>query len=51
VLGEPNEAALLNAPGAAEGWRHVVAIGDIYDGPEHEALVDDQLAFVRRHLL
>ena len=28
VLGEPNEAALLNAPGAAEGWRHVVAIGE-----------------------
>lgn len=120
VLGEPNEAALLNAPGAAEGWRHVVAIGedsrwrdristrwllgrpyrparlasklhcpwlacvgeadrvakpgpaiaaahraplgelrtypgvdhfDIYDGPAHEALVADQLAFLRRHLL
>jgi pimeloyl-ACP methyl ester carboxylesterase len=120
VLGEPNEAALLNAPGAAAGWRHVVAIGeesrwrdristgwllgrpyrpgrkaaelhcpwlvcvgeadrvarpgpaiaaahraplgelrtypgvdhfDIYDGPAHEALVADQLAFLRRHLL
>jgi pimeloyl-ACP methyl ester carboxylesterase len=120
VLGEPNEAALLNAPGAAEGWRHVVAIGedsrwrdristrwllgrpyrparkaatlhcpwlvcvgeadrvarpgpaiaaahraplgelrtypgvghfDIYDGPAHEALIADQLAFLRRHLL
>jgi pimeloyl-ACP methyl ester carboxylesterase len=120
VLGEPNEAALLNAPGAAAGWRHVVAIGedsrwrdristgwllgrpyrpghkaaklhcpwlvcvgeadrvarpgpaiaaahraplgelrtypgvdhfDIYDGPVHEALVADQLAFLRRHLL
>lgn len=120
VLGEPHEAALLNAPGAAEGWRHVVAIGedsrwrdrvstrwllgrpfrpgrlaaklhcpwlvcvgeadrvakpgpaiaaarraprselrlypgvdhfDIYDGPVHEALVADQLAFLRRHLL
>ncbi len=120
VLGEPNEAALLNAPGAAAGWRRVVSMGedsrwrdrvstrwllgrpyrpalkaaklhcpwlvcvgeadrvarpgpaiaaarraplgelrtypgvdhfDIYDGPEHEALVADQLAFVRRHLL
>jgi pimeloyl-ACP methyl ester carboxylesterase len=120
VLGEPHEAALLNAPGAAAGWRHVVAIGedsrwrdristrwllgrpyrpvrvaaslhcpwlvcvgeadrvakpgpaiaaarrspfgelrtypgvdhfDIYDGPAHEALVADQLAFLRRHLL
>jgi uncharacterized protein len=120
VLGEPNEAALLNAPGAAAGWRHVVAIGedsrwrdristgwllgrpyrpgrkaaklhcpwlvcvgeadrvarpgpaiaaahraplgelrtypgvdhfDVYDGPAHEALVADQLAFLRRHLL
>ncbi|MFI4989427.1 MAG: alpha/beta hydrolase [Solirubrobacterales bacterium] len=120
VLGEPHEAALLNAPGAAEGWRRVVAIGedsrwrdrvstrwllgrpyrpgrhaaklhcpwlvcvgeadrvakpgpaiaaaqraplgelrtypgvdhfDIYDGPAHEALVADQLAFLRRHLL
>ncbi|HST32750.1 MAG TPA: alpha/beta fold hydrolase [Solirubrobacteraceae bacterium] len=120
VLGEPNEAALLNAPGAAAGWRHVVAIGedscwrdristgwllgrpyrpgrkaaelhcpwlvcvgeadrvarpgpaiaaahraplgelrtypgvdhfDIYDGPAHEALIADQLAFLRRHLL
>jgi cephalosporin-C deacetylase-like acetyl esterase len=28
VLGEPHEAALLNAPGAAEGWRHVVATGE-----------------------
>lgn len=120
VLGEPDEPALLNAPGAAAGWRHVVAIGedsrwrdristgwllgrpyrpgrkaaelhcpwlvcvgeadrvarpgpaiaaahraplgelrtypgvdhfDIYDGPAHEALVADQLAFLRRHLL
>jgi alpha-beta hydrolase superfamily lysophospholipase len=120
VLGEPHEAALLNAPGAAAGWRHVVAIGedsgwrdrvstrwllgrpyrpartaaklhcpwlvcvgeadrvakpgpaiaaarraplgelrtypgvdhfDIYDGPAHEALLSDQLAFLRRHLL
>jgi len=120
VLGEPDEAALLTAPGAAEGWRHVVKIGedsrwrdristrwlldrpyrparkvaklhcpwlvcvgeadrvarpgpaiaaarraplgelrtypgvdhfDIYDGPVHDALVADQLAFLRRHLL
>jgi pimeloyl-ACP methyl ester carboxylesterase len=28
VLGEPHEAALLNAPGAADGWRNVVAIGE-----------------------
>ncbi|HEX3911097.1 MAG TPA: alpha/beta fold hydrolase [Solirubrobacteraceae bacterium] len=120
VLGEPHEPALLNAPGAAAGWRHVVAIGedsgwrdrvstqwllgrpyrparkaaklhcpwlvcvgeadrlarpgpaiaaarraplgelrtypgvdhfDVYDGPAHEALVADQLEFLRRHLL
>jgi alpha-beta hydrolase superfamily lysophospholipase len=120
VLGEPHEAALLNAPGAAAGWRRVVAIGedsrwrdristrwllgrpyrpaskaaklhcpwlvcvgeadrvarpapaiaaarraplgelrtyprvdhfDVYDGPAHEALIADQLAFLRRHLL
>jgi alpha-beta hydrolase superfamily lysophospholipase len=120
VLGEPHEAALLNAPGAAAGWRHVVAIGedsrwrdqvsarwllgrpfrpgrvaaklhcpwlvcvgeadrvarpgpaiaaarrapcgelrtypgvdhfDVYDGPAHEALLADQLDFLRRHLL
>jgi uncharacterized protein len=120
VVGPPERAAFINAPGAEEGWRHVVAIGedsrwrdrasarwllgrpfrpvrfaahlhcpwlvcvgeadrvarpgpaiaaarraplgelrtypgvdhfDIYDGPEHEALVADQLAFVRRHLL
>lgn len=120
VLGEPHEAALLNAPGAAAGFRYVVAIGedsrwrnristrwllgrpfrpgrlaahlhcpwlvcvgeadrvarpgpaiaaarraplgelrtypgvdhfDVYDGPAHEALVADQLAFLRRHLL
>jgi len=24
---------------------------DIYDGPEHETLVGDELAFLRRHLL
>ncbi|HEY2217684.1 MAG TPA: alpha/beta fold hydrolase, partial [Solirubrobacteraceae bacterium] len=28
VLGEPHEVAVLNAPGAAEGWRHVVAISE-----------------------
>ncbi len=120
VVGKPDEAALINAPGAEAGWRHVVAIGedsrwrnrvstrwllgrpyhpgrhaatlhcpwlvcvgeadrvakpgpaiaaarraprgelrtypgvdhfDIYDGPQHEAVVADQIAFLRRHLL
>jgi uncharacterized protein len=120
AVGQPNQAALINAPGGEEGWRRVVAIGedsrwrnrvssrwllarpyrpvrharnlhcpwlvcvgeadrvarpgpaiaaakraprgelrtypgvdhfDIYDGPEHEALVADQLEFLRRHLL
>jgi uncharacterized protein len=119
VVGQPHEAALINAPGGEEGWRRVVAIGedsrwrnrvssrwllgrpyrpirhaaklrcpwlvcvgesdrvarpgpaiaaarralkgelrtypgvdhfDIYDGPEHETLVADQLDFLRRHL-
>ena len=120
AVGQPHEAALINAPGGEEGWRHVVAIGedsrwrnrissrwllgrpyrpmrhaaklhcpwlvcvgeadrvarpgpaiaaarrapygelrtypgvdhfDIYDGPAHEALVADQIDFLRRHLL
>jgi uncharacterized protein len=120
AVGQPDEAALINAPGGEEGWRRVVAIGedsrwrnrvssrwllgrpyrparharrlhcpwlvcvgeadrvarpdpaiaaarrapqgelrtypgvdhfDVYDGPEHEALVADQLDFLRRHLL
>jgi uncharacterized protein len=120
AVGEPNEAAFINAPGAAPGWRHVVAIGedsrwrnrvstrwllgapfrpsrhaatlhcpwllcvgeadrvarpgpaiaaarrapqgelrtypgvdhfDIYDGPEFEAVVADEVEFLRRHLL
>ena len=120
VVGRPDEAALINAPGAEAGWRHVVAIGedsgwrnrvsarwllgrpyrpvrhaaklhcpwlacvgeadrvarpgpaiaaahraprgelrtypgvdhfDIYDGPEHEAVVADEIEFLRRHLL
>lgn len=120
AVGQPHEAAFVNAPGGEQGWRHVVAIGeesrwrnrasarwllgrpfrpvrhaarlhcpwlvcvgeadrvarpgpaiaaarraprgelrtypgvdhfDVYDGPEHEALVADQLAFLRRHLL
>lgn len=119
VVGEPGEAAFINAPGAGAGWRHVVAIGedsrwrnrvsarwllgkpyapirhaaklhcpwlvcvgeadriarpgpairvarkaplgelpvypgvdhfDIYDGPEHEAVVTDEIAFLDRHL-
>jgi alpha-beta hydrolase superfamily lysophospholipase len=119
AVGQPDEAALINAPGGEEGWRRVVAIGedsrwrnrvssrwllgrpyrparhaaklhcpwlvcvgeadrvakpgpaiaaarraprgelriyrgvdhfDIYDGPAHEALVADQLDFLRRHL-
>ncbi len=120
AVGQPHEAAFINAPGGEVGWRHVVAGGedsrwrnrvssrwllgapfrparlaaglhcpwllcvgeadrvarpgpaiaaakraprgelrtypgvdhfDIYDGPEHEAVVADQLAFLRRHLL
>jgi len=121
AVGQPDQAALLNAPGAETGWRHVVAIGedsrwrnrvstawlldpppfrpvehaatlhcpwlvcvgeadqvaapgpaieaamraphselriypgvdhfDIYDGPDHEALIADQLAFLDRHVL
>lgn len=120
AVGQPDEAAFINAPGGEEGWRRVVAGGedsrwrnrvsarwilgrpyrpvrharglhcpwlvcvgaadrvakpgpaiaaarraprgelrlypevdhfDVYDGPEHEALVDDQLDFLRRHLL
>jgi pimeloyl-ACP methyl ester carboxylesterase len=118
AVGQPGEAALINAPGAEEGWRHVVAIGedsrwrnrvsvrwllgrpyapirhapnlhcpwlvcvgeqdrvakpgpairaakraprgelrlypgvdhfDIYDGPQHEAVVADEIEFLRRH--
>lgn len=120
AVGQPHEAALINAPGGEAGWRHVVAIGedsrwrnrvssrwllgapyrparlaaklhcpwlvcvgeadrvakpgpaiaaarraplgeprsypgvdhfDVYDGAEHEAVVADQVAFLRRHLL
>jgi alpha-beta hydrolase superfamily lysophospholipase len=120
AVGQPHEAAFINAPDSEAGWRHVVAIGedsrwrnrvsarwllgrpyrpvrhaatlhcpwlvcvgeadqtakprpaiaaarraplgelrtypgvdhfDIYDGPQHEALVADQLVFLRRHLL
>ena len=120
AVGQPDEAALINAPGGEEGWRRVVAIGedsrwrnrvssrwllgrpyrparhaaklhcpwlvcvgeadrvakpgpaiaaarrapkgelrtypgvdhfDVYDGPVHEALVTDQLDFLRRQLL
>lgn len=120
AIGQPDEAAFINAPGGEEGWRHVVAIGedshwrnrvsarwllgppyrparhaaalhcpwlvcvgeadrvarpgpaiaaarraplgelrtypgvdhfDIYDGPEHEAVVADEVEFLRRHLL
>ena len=119
AVGQPDEPALINAPGGEEGWRHVVETGedsrwrnrvssrwllgrpyrparhaaklhcpwlacvgeadrvakpgpaiaaarrapkgelrtypgvdhfDIYDGPKHEALVADQLDFLRRHL-
>jgi pimeloyl-ACP methyl ester carboxylesterase len=118
AIGQPGEAAFINAPGSEAGWRHVVAIGedsrwrdrvsarwllgrpynpgrhakhlqcpwlvcvggadrvarpavaikaarraprgevrvypgvdhfDIYDGPAHEAVVADQLAFLERH--
>ena len=120
VVGRPDEAALINAPGGEQGWRRVVAGGedsrwrnrvsarwllgrpyrparhaaalhcpwlvcvgeadrvakpgpaiaaarraphgelrtypgvdhfDIYDGPEHEAVVADEIEFLRRHLL
>jgi uncharacterized protein len=120
AVGQPDEAALINAPGGEVGWRHVVAIGegsrwrnrvsarwllgrpyrparhatklhcpwllcvgeadrvakpgpaiaaarrapfgelrtypgvdhfDIYEGPAHEAVVVDEIAFLRRHLL
>jgi alpha-beta hydrolase superfamily lysophospholipase len=120
AVGQPREAAFINAPGGEVGWRHVVAIGedsrwrnrvsarwllgvpyrpgrhaarlhcpwlvcvgdsdrvarpaaavaaarrapmgefriyagvdhfDIYDGPEHELVVADELEFLRRHLL
>jgi alpha-beta hydrolase superfamily lysophospholipase len=119
AVGQPDEAAFINAPGAEAGWRHVVAIGedsrwrnrvsarwllgrpyrparhaaklrcpwlvcvgeadrvakpgpaiaaarraplgelraypgvdhfDIYDGPQHERVVADEIAFLRRHL-
>lgn len=120
AVGQPDEPALINAPGGEEGWRRVVEIGedsrwrnrvssrwllgrpyrpvrhaaklhcpwlvcvgeadrvakpgpaiaaarrapkgelrtytgvdhfDIYDGPAHEALLADQLDFLKRHLL
>jgi alpha-beta hydrolase superfamily lysophospholipase len=120
AVGQPDEPALINAPGGEEGWRRVVETGedsrwrnrvssrwllgrpfrpvrhaanlhcpwlvcvgeadrvakpgpaiaaarrapkgelrtypgvdhfDIYDGPQHEAVVADQLDFLRRHLL
>ena len=120
AIGQPREAAFINAPGGEAGWRHVVAIGedsrwrnrvssrwllgapycpgrlaarlhcpwllcvgeadriakpgpaiaaarrarlgelrtypgvdhfDIYDGAEFEAVVADEVAFLRRHLL
>jgi pimeloyl-ACP methyl ester carboxylesterase len=119
AVGQPDQPAFINAPGAEEGWRRVVATGedsrwrnrvsarwllgssfrtgrhatnlhcpwlvcvgdadrvahpaqaiaaarraplgelhvypgvdhfDIYDGPEHEAVVADQIAFLHRHL-
>lgn len=120
AVGQPGQAAFINAPDAEAGWRHVVAIGedsswrnrvsagwllgrpyrpgrlaprlrcpwlvcvgeadrvarprpaiaaarrapqgelrlypgvdhfDVYDGPELEAVVGDQVSFLRRHLL
>jgi pimeloyl-ACP methyl ester carboxylesterase len=120
AVGQPDEAAFINAPGGEEGWRHVVATGedsrwrnrvsarwllgrpyrptrhaaslhcpwlacvgeadrvakpgpaiaaarraphgelrtypgvdhfDIYDGPEHVAVVADEVAFLQQHLL
>jgi uncharacterized protein len=120
AVGQPHQAAFINAPGSEAGWRRVVASGedsrwrnrvsarwvlrrpfrtsqyaatlhcpwlvcvgeadtvarpgpaiaaarrapqgelrtypdvdhfDVYDGPPHEALLADQIAFLRRHLL
>lgn len=120
AVGQPHEAAFINAPDGEAEWRHVVAIGedsrwrnrvssrwllgrpfnpgrhakrlhcpwlvcvgaadrvarpgpaiaaakraphgqlrlypgvdhfDVYDGPEHEAVIADQLAFLERHVL
>jgi alpha-beta hydrolase superfamily lysophospholipase len=120
AVGQPDEPALINAPGGEEGWRRVVSIGedsrwrnrvssrwllgrpyrparhaaglhcpwlvcvgeadrvakpgpaiaaarraprgelrtypgvdhfDVYDGPQHEAIVADEVDFLRRHLL
>lgn len=120
AIGQPDEAAFINAPGGEEGWRRVVAAGedsrwrnsvsarwllgrpyrparhatglhcpwlvcvgeadrvarpgpaiaaarraphgelrtypgvnhfDIYDGPQHEAVVADEVDFLRRHLV
>jgi len=120
AVGQPNEAAFINAPDGETGWRHIVATGedsrwrnrvsarwllsrpyrpahlaatlhcpwlvcvgeadqvarpgpaikaarqaplgelrtypdvdhfDIYDGPQHEAIVDDQITFLHRHLI
>jgi pimeloyl-ACP methyl ester carboxylesterase len=120
AIGQPNQAAFINAPGGEEGWRRVVELGegsrwrnrvssrwllgrpyrpirharnlhcpwlvcvgeadrvakpgpaiaaarrapkgelktypgvdhfDVYDGPEHEAVVADEIDFLRRHLL
>ena len=120
AVGQPDEAAFINAPGGEVGWRHVVAIGedsrwrnrvsarwllgrpyrparfaadlhcpwlacvgeadrvakpgpaiaaarraplgelrtypgvdhfDIYDGPQHEVVVADEIEFLQRHLL
>ena len=119
AVGQPHEAAFINAPGAEAGWRHVVALGedsrwrnrasagwlltgyspirpaetlhcpwlvcvaeadnvalpgpaiaagrrapkgdvrtypgvghfDVYDGPEHEAVVAYEVEFLRRHVL
>ena len=28
AVGQPHEAAFINAPGAEAGWRHVVSIGE-----------------------
>ena len=120
AVGQPDQAAFINAPDAEAGWRRVVSMGedsrwrnrvsarwlveppfdhirhadtlhcpwlvcvgeadqvaapgpaieaaeraphgelrtypgvdhfDIYDGPEHEAVVADEVAFLRRHLV
>jgi alpha-beta hydrolase superfamily lysophospholipase len=47
----PAIAAARRAPLGELRTYHGVDHFDIYDGPEHEAVVADEIAFLRRHLL